>query len=390
MADARKESQTQQRVPVRSTDDSLAARIIEAQDNERRKISRELHDSVGQSLVAAIMSINGFKRENPLANGSKLDEALRVLDSALSEVRTLSHLLHPPNLELLGLGPSLAWLAEGFEKRTGIQTRLEAPCQLPSFSSTTATTIFRVAQEALTNVHRHSEAPHVVIRVGVTLTEFQLEVSDDGKGFADLAACRQGIGILGMQERLAELGGTLRVESGRNAGSSVFATLPLAGEDLNPAPIRPQGFPRDGVGRILVVDDHPAMRQGVRTVLSNCQDLEVCGEASTADEAVNLIESIRPDVVLLDLQLGQEDGWSVVRRVRVLNSPAKIIVFSHFDERYVGPAAKNSGCAGFVSKGQASEDLIKVIRMVLGGANFSRLGYSSMLQNGETNECEMS
>ena len=73
------------------------------------------------------MSISGFKRENSIGNNTKLDEALRVLDSALSEIRTLSHLLHPPNLELLGLGPSLAWLAEGFQKRTGIETQLEAP-----------------------------------------------------------------------------------------------------------------------------------------------------------------------------------------------------------------------------------------------------------------------
>ena len=366
MADAQ-EPQTQQRVPVRSAEDSLAARIIEAQDNERRKISRELHDSVGQSLVAAMMSISGFKRENSIGNNTKLDEALRVLDSALSEVRTLSHLLHPPNLELLGLGPSLAWLAEGFEKRTGIQTHLEAPRELPSFSSTAATTIFRVAQEALTNVHRHAEAPHVVIRVSVTPTEFQLEVSDDGKGFADLEACRQGIGILGMQERLAELGGTLRVESGRNAGSSVFAILPLAGEELNPSPMPARVHPLKGVGRILVVDDHPAVRQGVRAILSACQDLEVCGEASTVDEAVKLVKELCPDIVLLDLQLGQEDGWAVVRRMRILDSPAKIIVFSHFDERYVGPATKNSGCAGYINKGQASEELIKAIRTVLGG-----------------------
>ena len=352
---------------MRPADDSLAARIIEAQDNERRKISRELHDSVGQSLAAAIMSINGFKRENSIGNNTKLDEALRVLDSALSEVRTLSHLLHPPNLELLGLGPSLAWLAEGFEKRTGIQTQLEAPGELPSFSSTAATTIFRVAQEALTNIHRHAEAPHVVIRVSVTPTEFQLEVSDDGKGFADLEACRQGIGILGMQERLAELGGTLRVESGRNAGSSVFAILPLAGEELNPAPMPARVHPLNGVGRILVVDDHPAVRQGVRTILSACQDLEVCGEASTVDEAVKLVKDLCPDIVLLDLQLGREDGWAVVRKMRVLNSPAKIIVFSHFDDRYVGLATKNSGCAGYVSKGQASEELIRAIRTVLGG-----------------------
>jgi len=123
---------------------------------------------------------------------------------------------------------------------------------------------------------------------------------------------------------------------------------------------------------ILVVDDHPAIRQGVRTFLSSCQDLEVCGEASTAEEAARLAEQLRPDIVLLDLQLGPKDGWSVVRNIRVMDSPAKIIIFSHFAESYVTMAAKHAGCAGFVSKSQASEELIKAIRTVLGGGTLFR------------------
>ena len=173
-----------------------------------------------------------------------------------------------------------------------------------------------------------------------------------------------------MQERLAELGGTLRVESGRNAGSSIFANVPLLTEVPHPAPIPPQGYPRESVGHILVVDDHPAMRQGVRAILSGCPDLEVCGEASTVDEAMKLIGDLHPDIVLLDLQLGREDGWAVVRKMRVVNSPAKIIIFSHFEERFIGPASKNSDCAGYVCKGDASEDLVEAIRTVLGGGNF--------------------
>src|SRR5262250_3262520 len=110
MADTRQEIHPrQQPVLVKPDDGSLAARIIEAQDDERRKISRELHDSVGQSLVAMKMSIIKFKRDHSIKGNSDLDEALRILESTLAEIRTLSHLLHPPNLELLGLRSSLAW-----------------------------------------------------------------------------------------------------------------------------------------------------------------------------------------------------------------------------------------------------------------------------------------
>ena len=378
MTDTRQElPSNQQPIQVHSDDGSLAARIIEAQDNERRKISRELHDSVGQSLVATKMCIAKFKREHSITSDPDLDEAFRILDSTLSEIRTLSHLLHPPNLELLGLRASLAWLAEGFQQRTGIQTGLEAPKALPAFSTAAATALFRIAQEALTNVHRHAQASRVVLRVVVTRTELQLEIADNGKGFADVEACRQGVGILGMQERLAELSGTLLVESGSNAGTSVFATVPLETETLpeTEETVVPQARPEDvhaRAGRILVVDDHPAIRQGVRTFLSSCQDLEVCGEASTADEAARLAEQLRPDIVLLDLQLGPKDGWSVVRNIRVMGSPAKIIIFSHFAESYVTMAAKHAGCAGFVCKSQASEELIKAIRTVLGGGTLFR------------------
>src|SRR5215469_15320070 len=188
---------------------SLASRILQAQDDDRRKIGRELHDSVGQGLVAAKMSIAKFKRDHSIEEGSPLDDAMRALDSVIQEVRTVSHLLHPPELELMGLRASLAWYVDGFQQRTGIRTKLDAPSELPPLPSDSATTLFRVAQECLTNIHRHAQASSVVVRIEVTQGELQLEVSDNGKGFADLNACRQGIGILGMQERLRELGGKL-------------------------------------------------------------------------------------------------------------------------------------------------------------------------------------
>ena len=377
MADRRQEGPSKHDSVVVRPDSSFAARIIDAQDNERRKISRELHDSVGQSLVAVKMSIAKCQRENSLHDNSELNEALRMLDSTISEIRTLSHLLHPPNLELLGLQSSLAWLVEGFQQRSGIEARLEAPDKFPEFPPPATTAIFRVAQEALANTHRHAGASHVVVRVTTTPEEFQLEISDDGKGFADLKACRQGVGILGMQERLAELGGSLRVESARDAGSSVFAIIPLGAEELPPAPTPSQGYSDEGVGRILVVDDHPAIRSGVCAILSACPDLEVCGEASTVDEAVKLVGDLRPDVVLLDLRLRQENGWAVVRKMRVLNSPAKIIVFSHFEQGFISTAAKNAGCAGYVCKSQASEELIDTIRAVLRGRAFFGPAFSA-------------
>ena len=203
-------------------DASLSAKILEAQDNERRRISRELHDSVGQSLFAAKLALARVKQKFTDAD---LDDADCKVDEALNEVRTVSHLLHPANLELLGLRSSILSYVQGYEQRTEIQTSVEIPDPLPKFDDVTSTALFRIIQECFTNVHKHAKASGITIRISFTPREFRLEVADNGLGFQNDA--REGVGIRGMRERVRELGGTLLVESGENLGSSVIATIPL-------------------------------------------------------------------------------------------------------------------------------------------------------------------
>jgi signal transduction histidine kinase len=204
------------------SDASLSAKILEAQDNERRRISRELHDSVGQSLTAAKLALGKLKEKFTDAD---LDEVDRRVDEALNEVRTASHLLHPASLELLGLRSSILSYVQGYEQRTGIRTSVDIPDPLPKFDDVTRTALFRIIQECFTNVHKHAKASGITVRISFTPREFRLEVTDDGLGFRSDA--REGVGIRGMRERVRELGGTLLVESGENLGSSVIATIPL-------------------------------------------------------------------------------------------------------------------------------------------------------------------
>jgi CheY-like chemotaxis protein len=348
---------------VQALEGSVSVRILQAQDDERRKIARELHDSVGQALVAAKMVLSKIKREESIQDGSALDEAVKMLDDALAEVRTISHLLHPPDIDLAGLRRSLAYYVEGFKQRTGIKTVLEAPAKIPSLPSFVTSALFRITQECLTNIHKHAQASQVIVRLVLHLNKLQLEVNDNGKGFADLEACRQGIGILGMQERLAEIGGKLRIESGHGAGSSVFAIIPLRAE--TPVAVPPQSAPKEGTVRVLIVDDHPAIRYGLRMVLKNQADMMVCGEATNADQGVELAMKLQPDIVILDLQLGNASGWSVVRRLRAQKSAAKIIIFSHF--AYADSSASASLCEGCVPKSADPAELIGAIRSVYRG-----------------------
>lgn len=217
----------------------LSARILELQDVERRKIARELHDSVGQYLTGLKLSLGQLqtgKWLTPPDNPTLLPETIELMDRAIQEVRTISHLLHPPLLDELGFDSAARWYVEGFSKRSGIEVNLQVGDIVERLPKEVELALFRVLQESLTNVHRHAEARTVLVVVTCTDDEAILVIQDDGKGIprdvldrfrTGLAA---GIGPAGMRERLAELGGTLEVESAAT-GSTLRATLPTSACD---------------------------------------------------------------------------------------------------------------------------------------------------------------
>jgi len=350
---------------------SLSAKLLEAQDDERRKISRELHDSVGQSLTAAKIGLAKLKKKIKATELASLTEIEDMVDEALTEVRTVSYLLHPPTLDLMGLRTSIVWLVEGFEERTGISTTVEAPEFLPQFETAIETALFRIVQESLTNVHKHSKASTVTISIAVASDEFQLKIHDDGAGFGD--SCREGVGIGGMRERLKELNGSLEVRSSKHVGSSIIVTIPLRETvisiDSLDSPALPA--PPATTHRILLVDHQDVVRRGVQSLLASEPDLEICGEASNAQEAIELIQKLRPDVVVLDVQLQEErNGWWVLSELRKIGLAHNVVILSQYDIPQVQHAAMLIGCSGFVSKSRASDHLISAIRAVLGGGAF--------------------
>ncbi len=210
----------------------LSARILELQDVERRKIARELHDSVGQFLAGLKLNLARLQRRDAAGqNQPLLAESLDLTDKAILEVRTISHLLHPPLLDELGFHSAVRWYTDGFAKRSGVRVDLQLSEVVERLPREIELALFRVLQESLTNVHRHAKASCVEIEVQCTDYEVILVVCDDGVGI-DLnvlgrfrAGQAGGIGLAGMRERLAELGGKLEVESWAG-GTEIRATLP--------------------------------------------------------------------------------------------------------------------------------------------------------------------
>jgi PAS domain S-box-containing protein len=219
----------------------LSARLLQIQDEERRRIARELHDSVGQMLAAVSMNLAHVNREARLLSpdaAKALAENSSLLEQISTEIRTISHLLHPPLLDEVGLQSALQWYIDGFSERSKIRVDLKLPEDFGRLPRNLEITLFRVVQECLTNIHRHSGSSTAAIRVARSENEVRLEVRDAGKGIpvetqATLASGRlSGVGLRGMHERLRQLGGHLEVHS-NGPGTLVMATLPIEAVSAN-------------------------------------------------------------------------------------------------------------------------------------------------------------
>jgi len=209
----------------------MSARILEMQDSERRRIARELHDSVGQFLVGLKINLSQMqngKAENP---AKLLRETLDLTDCALQEVRTISHLLHPPLLEELGFISAARWYVDEYGKRSQVKVSLRIEKSIGRLPREIEIALFRVLQESLTNVYRHAAARAVDIGIAGENGFVILTVADDGKGIPTEIVARfdrgaaPGIGLAGMRERLAEFGGRMNVHSS-SAGSVIEVTIP--------------------------------------------------------------------------------------------------------------------------------------------------------------------
>jgi len=210
---------------------TLSVRLLELQDQERRKFSRELHDSLGQYLVGAKMNLGMLGRSLP-ENNQLIAECLKLLDQAMTETRTISHLLHPPLLDETGFASAARWYVEGFAKRSGIQTSLDMPEELGRLAPSLELALFRVLQESLTNVHRHSKSRKADVSVKLSEDEVVLRIRDYGQGIPPDVLDRfrskrahGGVGLAGMRERIHELGGRLEMDSDGN-GTQVVASMP--------------------------------------------------------------------------------------------------------------------------------------------------------------------
>jgi PAS domain S-box-containing protein len=382
---------------------SLSARILQLQDEERRRISRDLHDVVGQEIAVLAMSLSHLAS----STAAGFPEAHRGLTESIAQVhrieegvRTLSYLLHPPLLDELGLSSALHWYVDGFAKRSGILVEKTISSDSARFGLDAETALFRVVQESLANVLRHSGSRNARVRFWIENGAAQVSIEDEGKGIppqklsaANGATGILGVGISGMRQRLEQLGGSLTIRP-RRPGTLVVAAVPLTAETQVPAPATLQAGSepdspllaseastsafdsganrQDRRKRILIADDHEVTRQGIRTLLASERDLEICGEACDGLEAVQKTEELQPDIVLMDLAMPRLNGIAAAHQIKRMRAKPKILVFTSHAHSGLDGVVRGAGLDGYVLKSDGNRDLVRAVRAVLGGASFYR------------------
>jgi len=363
---------------------SLSARLLQIQDEERRRLARDLHDTTGQELSVIIMSLDRLTKQ--LAGSSaerqkSASECVSRLRKVENDIRTLSYVLHPPLLDEMGLASALGWYLDGYQKRTGIKVERDIPAGVPRFSLEKETALFRVIQECLTNVYRHSGSHCVHVRLSVRPHSIEVAVQDQGRGFASDDVSKKpksGVGIQSMKGRLEMVGGAFEISSD-SSGTRVVATVPLEVNEVltgnewqEDRQVRGESEGHVSRRRILIADDHLVARRGIRTLFDNQPDLEICGEACNGLEALERAKALKPDLVILDLSMPKMGGLTVAGHIRKSGLETKVLVYTSHSYPQLEKTAIAVGCDGYVVKSDASHDLVRATRTVLNGGRFYR------------------
>ncbi len=371
---------------------NLSGRLLRLQDEERRRISRDLHDVTGQKLALLSMDLSGILKRQEISENEEsqrlLLESIGLSNEVNKEIRTLSYLLHPPLLDELGLSSAVEWFSQGFENRTGIRVSVDIPPSFIRLAPDAEVALFRIVQESLANVHRYSGSATAYVRARSDKGEVRLEIGDFGKGMGKESKMQDrtsvaplGVGIQGMMERVRQLSGTLEISSQPGMGTVVIAILPIssrrleisdtsAASEIKQVALLPPDVLVETASwrkRILIADDHDVLRRGIRTMLESDPSLEVCGEAVDGKDALEQTLAQAPDLVILDINMPIMNGLDVLRQIVRHRPKTKVLAFSVHDSKQIVEEILAAGAHSYLSKATAGQHLVHEVRLLLNG-----------------------
>jgi len=338
----------------------------DAAQQERNRLAHELHDTLAQSLAGMLVKLDVLAKELKGESEREVITMRAQVQTMIGELRRSLLCLRPAELEHQSLDEAMRTSLAALEADHRIKTSLELLGPL-NLSSEVETTLFRIFQEAIANVRKHADASavSVTLRVGEGLV---LSVEDNGRGFIQNGA--DGFGVQSMRERAEEIGGRLIVTSTSSRGTSVNLTVPplaAARAHANGPVVSNQAQPAHVI-RVLVVDDHPLFREAVSRLLERESDIRVIDKVGSANEAAAAVGRLRPDVVLLDVELPDASGIEVVRHLARLGNPPPALMVSAFPESGRVVAAMKAGARGYVAKTIEGQSLVEAVRAIASGA----------------------
>ena len=342
--------------------------VSEIRERERCSIARDLHDGLGQQLTGLTfrlraLSLNLTEKESPVA--PLATEVAGLAQRAISQARDMAHGLAPVEIDPQGLVPALRHLAATTSELFSVNCTFVLNGEPPTFPPAVANQLYRVSQEAVTNAIRHGRAKTIDLRLSTEGNTMLITVTDNGSGLPagfDLAHA-SGMGVRIMRHRMDLVGGTISLRnSAHGPGTQAELKVPLTAARFAvnavsaaahaPAVFSPKGrvLSRPGVCRVLLVDDHPIVRVGIRELLRQTQDFEVCGEAGSAEEALDVFRSASPDLVVTDLLLGEDHSLGLIRKLRGEDASVPIVVLSMYPPSSYRDAALGAGANEYVMK----------------------------------------
>jgi PAS domain S-box-containing protein len=356
---------------------TLAVELIEAEEQERRRVAQLLHDDLQQILAAARFQLQSIAPNLPpepmLANVEQL------LEESIAKSRRLSHELSPAVLYHADLSAALTWLADQMNEQFGLKVHLEGAAGQSIESMPLKVFVFRAVQELLFNVVKHSGVNSAQVTPSGSEGSIIIAITDQGRGF-DPAILKSlttkvGLGLLSIRERASYIGGSLEIKSAPGQGTCFTLTIPTgvtgSAGDLPPVDVPAEHQPtRDAAKtktirtpgvRVLFADDHKVMRQGLIRLMASLPDIQVVGEAANGLEAIELARQLKPDVVVMDISMPEMDGVEATRIIKSELPGVRVIGLSMFEDKQGAVSMLNAGAQAFVSKAASASELLKAI-----------------------------
>ncbi|MFO7957786.1 MAG: MASE3 domain-containing protein [Candidatus Brocadiia bacterium] len=357
---------------------ALASRLSRAEQRERKRLADILHDHIQQLIVAARMQLGSMKHED---DGDRMRTTAQGVDAILHEAleasRSLTVDLSPPALHRGGLVGGLNWLASRMRERNDFIVNVSSDSRAEPASEEVRFLLFECARELLFNAVKHAGVSEADVSLARTENaRIRLVVSDSGKGFnpdelKDRSSDEVTFGLFSIQQRLTYLGGRMDIDSAPGRGTRVTLTAPLGEpgrQESLPPDVREE--PTEAVRtqarhepcRLLIVDDHKMMREGLVGLFEFEPDLQVVGEAADGPEAIEMAQRLAPDVIVMDVNLGEMGGVETTERILAMNPDARIVGLSMHLDDHVADAMRAAGAAAYLTKDAPAEELIAAVR----------------------------